>query len=235
MLNREAEPGRCRRYWAGLSIAIYAALAAPIAMAACRVTDFTPRTLSSLNEIQRLSFVRQMTQTEYDRLKQATAGNANQYSIIANSASRVEASKAAQAKLDSLHLQNSDDYATIWASDFLDDESLRALVTCSSNRRPGIVFAGRLAGPDSFSLSFAHLTPVGVEKIRLRVVASHNIANLDQFESFLDQLGEKDNYAAQTFAVALSRQNQRAVIVMRAGWETPLFIYIPAYPWPDVH
>jgi len=204
-------------------------------MASCRVSDFTTLRFSSLNEIQRLSFVRQMTQTEYDRLKQAPSGDANYYSIIAQSADRAAARKAAQAKLNGLHMQNINDYATIWSSDFLNDEQLQEFITCSSNRRPGIVFAGRPAGPNTFSLSFAHLTPIGIEKIRLRLVASRNIANIDQFEALLDQLGEKDQYAAQTFPLTLSKPNERAVLVLRAGWETPLFIYIPAYPWPDVH
>jgi hypothetical protein len=200
-------------------LAIWAWLSAPAAMASCRVSDLRSLQLSSL----------------YDRLKQAAPGEANYYSVIANSANRAEARQTAQTKLDSLHLQNSDDYATIWASDFLDDEQSRNFVTCSSNRRPGIVFAGRLSSQNTFNLSFAHLTPIGVEKIRLRLVASHNIANIDQFETFLEQLGEKDNYTAQTFALTLSKPNQRAVVIVRAGWETPLFIYIPAYPWPDVH
>jgi hypothetical protein len=235
MTNQEAGPCDRPRYWTGLLIATCALLSAPAAVASCRVSDFASRPLASLNEVQRLSFVRQMTQTEYDRLKRVASGDANYYSIIANSANRAETKQAAQTKLDSLHMQNSDDYAAIWASDFLDDEQSRNFVTCSSNRRPGIVFAGRLASPNTFNLSFAHLTPIGVEKIRLRVVASHNIANIDQFEAFLEQLGEKDNYAAQTFPLTLSKPNERAVVIVRAGWETPLFIYIPAYPWPDVH
>jgi len=218
-----------------LWIAAWGLLAAPGAMASCRVSDFTTRPLSSLNEVQRLSFVRQMTQAEYDWLKRSPSGDANYEPLIVQSADRASARKAAQAKLDGLHMPNVNDYATIWASDALDDEQLRNFVACSSNRRPGIVFAGRSAGPATFSLSFAHLTPIGIEKIRLRLVASRNIANIDQFEAFLDKLGEKDQYAAQTFPLTLSRPSEGAVVVLRAGWETPLFVYIPAYPWPDVH
>ena len=231
---RKALLGGRFRYRIGSLIAACALLSGPAAMGSCRVTDFASIALTSLSEIQRLSFVRQMTQTEYDKLKKTASGDANYYSIIVNSENRAAARQTAQTKLDALHMQNSDDYATIWASDFLDDEQLRQFITCSSNRRPGIVFAGRPASPNTFSLSFAHLTPIGVEKIMLRVVASRNVANIDQFEAFLEQLGEKDNYAAQSFPLTLSNRGERAVLVLRAGWETPLFIYIPAYPRPDV-
>jgi len=235
MINAVTRPSGRFRDWTSLLIAICVLLSAPAAMAACRVSDFTQRPLSSLNEIQRLSFVRQMTQTEYDKLKRTASGDANYDPIITSSASRAEANQAAQTKLESLRIRNVDDYAMIWASDFLDDAQLRKFITCSSGRRPGIVFAGRLANPNTFNLSFAHLTPIGIEKIVLRVVASRNIANIAQFEAFLAQLGEKDNYAAQTHPLTLSNRNEPAVLVMRAGWETPLFIYIPPYPWPDVH
>jgi hypothetical protein len=96
------------------------------------------------------------------------------------------------------------------------------------------VFAGRRDGPSNFNLSFAHLTPIGIEKIRIRVVASRNVANEGEFEAFLDRLGERDNYVAQTFPLTLAKADEPAVLVLRAGWETPLFVYIPAYPAPAV-
>jgi hypothetical protein len=221
--------------WTLVLLAFAGLAAVNAARATCRVSDFTTTPLSSLKEIERLSFVRQMTQTEYDKLKHANKGDPSYYSFIADSATRAQAKLAAQKALDGLHMQNTDDYASIWASDFLTDEQQRDFITCSSHRRPGIVFAGRLAKPDTFNLSFAHLTPVGIEKIRLQVIASRNISNIGQFEAFLTGLGEKDNYTAETFPLMLANPGERAVLVLRAGWETPLFIYIPAYPLPEIH
>jgi hypothetical protein len=221
-----------RRFAWALSLALTALATATDVQAACRVSDHLTRPLSSLGEVQRLSFVRQMTDTEYDRLKRAAPGSGDYEPLIAASASRPAAQQAAQAKLDAAHILNSDDYANIWASDFLDDAALRELVACSSMRRPGIIFAGRPDGPGTFNLSFAHLTPIGIEKIRIRVVASRNVANIADFEAFLNGLGEQDNFKAQTFALTRVRPEEQAVLVLRAGWETPLFIYIPTYPAP---
>lgn len=206
----------------------------PAAHAACRVTDFTDRTLSSLNEIQRLSFASQMTQTEFTRLKAVAPGSPNHYALIADSANVMEAKQAARAKIASLKIENSDYYMKIWASDFLTDEKLREFTSCSSNRRPGVTYAGRPDGPGGFNLTFTHLTPVGVEKITIRPVASRNIANIAEFEAFLASLGEKDNFTAQTFAFRRSNPAQPAVVIFRAGFETPAAIYMPVYPAPVV-
>lgn len=206
----------------------------PAAHAACRVTDFTDRTMASLNEIQRLSFASQMTQTEFTRLKAAPPGSANHYPLIAGSANVIEAKQAARAKIASLKIENSDYFMKIWASDFLDDEQLRRFTSCSSNRRPGVTYAGRPDGPAGFNLTFTHLTPVGVEKISIRPVASRNIANIAEFEAFLASLGEKDNFTAQTFAFRRSNPTEPAVVIFRAGFETPAAIYIPVYPAPEV-
>ncbi len=206
----------------------------PAAHAACRVTDYTDRTLSSLNEVQRLSFVSQMTQTEFTRLTAAPPGSPNHYALIAGSANVIEAKQAARAKIASLKIENSDYYMKIWASDFLNDEQLRRFTSCSSNRRPGVTYAGRPDGPAGFNLTFTHLTPVGVEKISIRPVASRNIANIADFEAFLASLGEKDNFTAQTFAFRKSNPAQSAVVIFRAGFETPAAIYIPVYPAPEV-
>jgi hypothetical protein len=235
MVQKQRRSGRALG-WQALVLGA-AVLATPVAaLASCRVTDFSDHPLSSLSDAERLSFMRQMTQTEYDRLKGAAPGSPNYVPLIANSANYGEARSAAETKLFTLQsqMQNVEDFATIWASDFLTDEKMRQFVTCSSSRRPGIVFAGRHADPNTFNLSFAHLTPIGIEKIRLRLVATHNIANADQLEAFLDGLGEKDNYTAETFPLTLSKPGERAVVVVRAGWETPLFIYIPPYPAPEI-
>lgn len=216
----------------GMTISLLAT--APAAFAACRVTDFTDKSLSSLNEIQRLSFASQMTQTEYAKLKQAGPGDPNHYSLITNSANLIDVKQAARAKIGSLDIENSDYYTKIWASDFLTDEKLREFTTCSSNRRPGVVYAGRPDGAGKFNLTFAHLTPVGVEKIKVRLVASHNIANIDEFEAFLTGLGEQNNFFAQTFAFKRVDPKKRSVVFFRAGYETPAAVYIPAYPAPDV-
>lgn len=218
----------------GLFAVVGLLVLAPAAHAACRVTDFTDRTLSSLNEIQRLSFASQMTQTEFTRLKAAAPGSPNHYALIADSANVIEAKQAARAKIARLKIENSDYYMKIWASDFLNDEQIQRFTSCSSQRRPGVTYAGRPDGAAGFSLTFTHLTPVGVEKISIRPVASRNIANIAEFEAFLANLGEHDNFTAQTFAFRRSNPAQPAVVIFRAGFETPTAIYIPVYPAPEV-
>ena len=203
------------------------------AMAACRVTDFTSRNLASLNEAQRLSFISQMTQTEFDKLRASAPGSTNYHDLVGRSASVVEARRGARAKIVGLGVENIDDYRRIWASDFLTDEELRRFTDCTSGRQPGLTVAGRSDGPGKFNLTFAHITPIGIEKITTRLVASSNIANVGEFEAFLSALGARDNYTAQTYPLQLIDPSRRSVVVLRAGWETPKFIYIPAYPTPD--
>lgn len=234
MRNRPTPCARRAKVCVGLCAVAWFLASAPAAMAVCRVTDFTDRSLSSLNEIERLSFVSQMTQTEYDRLKKAAPGSANYYSLLVNSPSLTEARKAARTRIASLKIENSDYYIKIWASDFLTDQQLQRFTNCISLRQPGLIPAGRFERPSTFHLTFAHVTPIGLEKITLRLVASHNIANIDEFEAFLVQLGARDNYTPETFALRLKDPARPAVLVVRAGWETPLFIYIPSYPAPDV-
>jgi hypothetical protein len=188
--------------------------------------------MDSLNEVERLSFVSQMTQTEFDRLHGLKPGNENFIQLVAGSASVVDARQAAKAKLATLALDNIDDYRKIWVSDFLTDEQLRRYLDCTSQRQPGLTVAGRSENPSSFHLTFTHIAPIGVEKITTKLIASYNIANIKDFEALLAKLGPRDNYTAQTFALKLEKPGKPAVLVMRAGWETPKIIYIPAYPTP---
>lgn len=206
---------------------------APAAMAACRVSDFTSKPLALLNEMQRLSFASQMTQTEFDKLHALAPGNPNYVELIAKSASVVEARQAAQTRLANLAIENIDDYRKIWASDFLTDEELQKFTNCTSGRQPGLTVAGRSDGPSKFNITFAHVTPIGIEKITTRLVASYNIANVRELEDFLAGIGPRDNYTAQTFPLQLIDPSKRAVLVLRAGWETPKFVYIPIYPTPQ--
>jgi hypothetical protein len=219
---------------ASLCAAILLLASPPAASAACRVTDFTDRPLSSLNELERLSFVTQMTQTEFDKLKAAAPGSANYHALIATSPTVIAARQAAKDKLASLKIENVDDFAKIWRSDFLSDEQLQKMTACSSQRSPGVTFAGRPDGPGRFNLTLTHLTPVGVEPITIRLVASYNIANIDEFEAALTKLGSQDNFAAQTYPLRLKDPTKRAVVIVRAGYETPAAIYIPAYPTPEI-
>ena len=215
-----------------LSVAAMLTCAAT-AQAACRVTDFTDRTLASLNQVERLSFVSQMTQTEFEKLHASAPGSANYDQMIAAASSVAEARQAAQSKLARLSLENVDEYRKIWASDYLTDEQLQRYTNCISGRQPGLTVAGRSENPSNFHLTFTHITPIGVEKITTRLVASYNIVNIRELESVLAALGPKDNYTAQTFALQLEDPKKRAVLVLRAGWETPKFVYIPVYPTPD--
>ena len=203
-----------------------------MALASCRISDFATRPLSSLNDVEQLSYVSKMTQTEFDKLHPLPSGNANYLQLVASNASVVEARQAAKSKLDSLHVENIDEYEKLWRLDFLTDEQLQHYADCTSNRQPGLTVAGRSESPSEFHLIFAHVTPIGIEKITTRVVASHNIVNIKDLEAALKKLGPQDNYTAQVFPLKLEEASQPAVLVMRAGWETPKFIYIPPYPTP---
>ncbi|MEZ5744825.1 MAG: hypothetical protein R3D89_14155, partial [Sphingomonadaceae bacterium] len=77
------------------------AVAAPLpaSAAACRATDFTDNPLSSWSEVQRLSFVTEMTRTEYDKLKAAPEDSPNHYTLITQSEGISEAREAAYKKL----------------------------------------------------------------------------------------------------------------------------------------
>ncbi|MDG2004219.1 MAG: hypothetical protein P8J20_12895 [Novosphingobium sp.] len=216
-----------------LAAASVVIMTAPAHAAACRVTDFTDKPLSKLREVQRLSFATEMTQTEYDRIRGEQPSSANYYELIASSANIREARQAAQTKLETLQIENIDSYRLVWASDFLSDDQLRKFTDCISSRQPGLLVRGRSEGPATFHMTFTHITPIGFEKITTKLVASFNIANADELEQYLDDIGLQDNYSAKTFALQISDPAKRGVVVMRGGWETPVFLYIPAIPTKD--
>jgi hypothetical protein len=189
--------------------------------------------LSSWSEVQRLSFVTEMTRTEYDKLKAAPEDSPNHYTLITQSEGISEAREAAYKKLESLNVENIDYYRKLWSSNFLTDEGLRKFADCESGRQPGLATYGRFEAPGLFHLTYVHITPIGIEQITTKVVASKNIANIAEFEASLEELGPQDNYVARTFPLKLADPAKPAVLVMRAGWETPLFTYIPLHPTPD--
>ena len=207
---------------AGMAVSSGAALASP-----CRVTDFTDKPLSSLSEVERLAVVTEMTRTEYDRIKAAPAGSPNYYKLVADSPLISDARQAAHAKLATLKLDQVDDYRQIWASSFLNDDQMRKYTMCISQRQPGLTVAGRFETPNQFNLTYVHMTPIGIEKIRTQLIASYNIANADELEASFNELGPQDNYAARTFALRIADPTKRAVVVLRAGWESPRFVFIP--------
>jgi len=213
--------------WAAIALA---SVSAPAMAWPCRVTDFTERSLSSLNEVERLSFVTEMTQTEYDRIKAAAPDSANYYALVADSANIREARKTAQAKLESLGIDNIDGLRLVWTADYLDDDQLRGFTDCITARQPGLVALGRPGEGSAFHMTISHLTPIGIEKIATKLVASYNVANAAELEAFLDGIGPQDNYTARTIALKIADPAKRAVVVMRAGWESPLFLFIPPYP-----
>jgi hypothetical protein len=229
-MSKLCKPGAVRPALAAC-VAAWLAIGAPAAWAgACRVTDFTDRPLSSLNQVEKLSFAMQMTRTEYDRLKSAAPGSANYDPLIAKSGSLADAHQAAQSAFNDLAIENGDGYAQFWAQDYLSDEQLRKFADCESARQPGLALYGRSENPSEFHLTYVHITPIGIEKITTKVIASANIANLADLEASLAQLGPQDNYTARTFALKLVDPTKPAVLVMRAGWETPKFAWIPVYP-----
>lgn len=213
------------------SVAAATLFAAPAAYAtACRITDFTDRTLASLNEKQRLSFLTEMTQTEYQRMKQAKQGTPNYDPMVAASSSPSEARDAAYTKLESFNIENVDDYRKIWAADYLTDEQLQKLGNCISSRQPGLLVSGRPENPGQFNITLTHLTPIGIEKINTRLVAYYNIANVAELEAFLASIGPRDNYKAVTFPLKRTDPKKKSVVIIRAGWETPVAVHIPVYP-----
>jgi hypothetical protein len=195
---------------------------------ACRITDFTDRTLSSLSEKQRLSFITEMTQTEYMRIKALKQGDPNFDAMIAASSSISDAREAAYRKLESFNIENIDDYRKVWAADWLTDKGLQDLTNCISSRQPGLLVMGRPETASEYHLTITHLTPIGIEKITTKLVATYNVANVTELEAFLTNIGPRDNYKALTFPVKLADPKKRAVVILRGGWETPVSYYIPA-------
>lgn len=214
-----------------LGLGLAATLAATPALAGtCRVTDFTDKPLSQWSELQRASFTAEMLRTEFARLNALKPGDPNYYAPIANAANHAEAKQMALGRLQATKVENIDGYRQIWNSDILSDDGLQKFANCVSGRQPGLFAVGRFEAPGLFHLTFSHLTPIGIEKIETKLVASSNIANVGEFEAYLANLGWQDNYPARTFALRLIDPAKRAVVVMRGGWESPLFIYIPVNP-----
>ena len=200
---------------------------------ACRITDHTDKPLSALNGVQRLSFLTEMTPTEFQKIKAARPGDPNYDEIVARSATAPDARRAAREKLVSLKVDNVEGYRQIWATDYLSDEQMKRFADCVSGRYPGLTVMGRPVDPSRFNLTYVHVTPIGIEKIVTRVLASGNVANIKQFEASLAELGPQDNYTARAFTIEREDPAKPAVIVMRAGWETPRIIYVPVYPTPN--
>jgi len=211
----------------------FLASASSASASACRITDFTNKQLGDLNGVERLSFLTEMTPTEFAKIKAASPGDANYDEIVAASETAADARNAARDKLVSLKVDNVAGYRTVWATDYLSDEQLRNFADCVSGRYPGLTVMGRSVDPSTFNLTYVHVTPIGIEKITTRLLASGNIANAKEFEASLADLGPRDNYVARTFTLKLVEPTKPGVLVMRAGWETPKIVYIPVYPTPD--
>ena len=231
MTGRTLGPAAGLPNLAGVAAAVTLALASTTAMAsACRITDYTDKPLSALSDMQRLSFLTEMTPTEFQRIKAARPGDPNYDEIVAKSATAPDARSAAREKLISMKVDNIDGYRQIWATDYLTNEQMRRFADCVSGRYPGLTVMGRPVDPAKFDLTYVHVTPIGIEKITTRVLASGNVANIKDLEASLAELGPQDNYPARTFTVVREDVTQPAIVVMRAGWETPRIIYIPVYP-----
>jgi hypothetical protein len=225
-MSKLCKPGAVRPGLAAC-VAAWLAIGAPAAWAgACRVTDFTDRPLISLNQVEKLSFAMQMTRTEYDRLKGAEPGSVNYDPLIAKSASLADAHQAAQSAFNDLAIENGYGYARFWSHDYLIDEQLRKFADCESARQPGLALYGRSESPGEFHLTYVHITPIGIEKITTKVIASANIANVAELEASLAQLGPQDNYTARTIALKLVDPKKPAVLVMVSVWESPKFDWI---------
>lgn len=234
MLKTNISKARKWQSEAGLVGAILAlALSTPAQAFSCRVTDFTDQPLSSLHEVERLSFVTEMTNTEYDRLKAERQGAPNYYPLIAESKNIRDARQSAMAKLNALNIKNIDGYRKTWAIDFLSDEQQRKFLDCMSQREPGLMVAGRSVSPSQFNLTFTHMTPVGIRKIETELVATNNIANASALEKYLRDIGPQDNYPARTFELEIADPKKKAMVIIQAGWETPRSLFIPVYPTGD--
>ena len=174
-----------------------------------------------------MALVTEMTRTEYDRLKASPVGSPDYFRLLADSPGITEARTAARARFAALKLDHVDDYRLVWASDFLNDDQLRKYTNCISQRQPGLTVAGRFETPTQFNLTYTHITPIGIEKITTQLIASYNIANADALEAAFKELGPQDNYPARTFPLRIADPTKRAVLVLRAGWESPRFVFIP--------
>jgi len=222
------------RLGAGLCHAfLFFASASAASASACRITDYTDKSLAELNGMEQLAFLTEMTPSEFANIKAAAPGDPNYSEIVANSETAAAARNAAHDKLISLKVDNIAGYRSIWATDYLTDEQMRRFADCVSGRYPGLTVMGRSVDPSTFNLTFVHVTPIGIEKITTRLLASGNIANAGEFEASLAELGAQDNYPARTFTLKLVDPTKPGILLMRAGWETPKIVAIPPYPAPE--
>jgi hypothetical protein len=227
-----------REFWGTRALARIGAVTLAIwntsAMAsACRITDYTDKPLSALNGVERLSFLSELTPTEFQKIKASEPGKPDYSEIVARSNTAAAARNTARDQLISLKIDNVEGYRQIWATDFLSDEQMRHFADCVSGRYPGLTVMGRPVDPSHFNLTYVHITPIGIEKIITRVLASGNVANIRELDASLAELGPQDNYTARTFTLVREDPTRPSIVVMRAGWETPKIIYIPVYPTPD--
>ncbi len=213
---------------------VLALLAAPHAMAACRLSDFTSRGLASLVEVERLAFVTQMTRTEFAKFQALKPGDPNYYPLVAGSANLLQAKQRAQTAIDALGMPQGAEYAKFWASNLLDDKGLKDFTLCVAAQNVGLWMRARESKPGAINMMFAHTRPVGVGPYPVTVVASENIKNTAQLTGFLKKLGPKDQYFAEAFTLLLADRSKPASLTMTFGEETPRTLYLPAFPVPVV-
>ncbi len=215
-------------------LATLALLPATSAFAACRLSDFTTRSLSSLSEIERLSAVTQMTRTEFAKFHALGLNDPNYYALITASANALQAKQRAQAAIAVLGMEQGSEYAKFWAANMLDDKALKDYTMCLAQQNVGIWMRARVARPGVITLHFSHTRPVGVGPYPLAVVASQNIRNISQFVAHLQQLGPRDQFFGETFALQLADRTKPASLTMKFAEETPRTLQIPASPAPIV-
>ena len=209
-----------------------ALLAASPTLAACRLSDFTTRSLASLSEIERLAVVTQMTRTEFARFHSFGPGDPNHYPLVASSSNLLQAKQRAQASIDALGLPNGAELAKFWASNLLDDKGLKDYTVCIASQTVGLWMRAREVRPGAISMVFGHVRPVGVGPYPVTVVTSENIANVARLVAYLQKLGPRDQYFGEAYTLVLKDRSKPASLTMKFGEETPRTLYIPASPAP---
>lgn len=217
-----------------LLAAALALLPATSAFAACRLSDFTTRSLSSLSEIERLSFVTQMTRTEFSKFHALGPNDPNHYALITASANALQARQRAQAAIAALGMEHGPEYAKFWTSNLLDDKALKDYTMCVAQQNVGLWMRARTARTGVVNMVFAHTRPVGVGPYPIVVTGSQNIRNIPQLTRMLQQLGPRDQFFGETFALQLADRTKPASLTMKFAEETPRTLHIPAAPAPNV-